>query len=273
MKRMLALAAAVALCTAACIPFKQQPTSLTVMVFNIHAGKDAAGKDSVRAIADLVRSTGPDIVLLQEVDRGTKRSGNVDQLKAFIDLTGYAAEFGRSLDYDGGQYGIAALARGGFVFSDTVPLPVTPLQQRAGGSHEPRAALITVARTRLGTLQAFTTHIDASTGDEYRLQEVAQLLLPIHARLSPDRPVLVGGDFNAEPGSAVVRKLRDAGLRDAWAECWQGEGLTYPADAPRKRIDYVFLTGSLRCTAARVIDTQISDHRPLLVTVTMPRSE
>src|SRR3990170_325977 len=81
MKRMLALAAAVALCTAACIPFKQQPTSLTVMVFNIHAGKDAAGKDSVRAIADLVRSTGPDIVLLQEVDRGTQRSGNVDQFK------------------------------------------------------------------------------------------------------------------------------------------------------------------------------------------------
>jgi endonuclease/exonuclease/phosphatase (EEP) superfamily protein YafD len=79
--------------------------------------------------------------------------------------------------------------------------------------------------------------------------------------------VLVGGDFNAEPDSRVLDRLRAAGLRDAWAECGQGAGLTYPAAAPVKRIDYVFLTGVLACTSARVIDTTISDHRPLLVTV------
>ena len=248
MKGLGILVAAVAVCTAACIPFRHAPTSLNVLVFNIHAGKDAAGKDSVQAISDLVRSLAPDIVLLQEVDRGTKRSGGVDQLKALTDATRYEGAFGRSLDYDGGQYGIAALSRHGFVFDQTVPLPVEPVQQRAGGSHEPRVALVTVARTILGNLQAMTTHIDASTGDEYRLQEVAQLMLPLRARLGPDDPVLVGGDFNAEPNSAVIQKLRDAGLRDAWAECGQGEGLTYPADTPRKRIDYVFLTGSLRCT-------------------------
>jgi endonuclease/exonuclease/phosphatase family metal-dependent hydrolase len=45
------------------------------------------------------------------------------------------------------------------------------------------------------------------------------------------------------------------------------DGLTYPSDRPRKRIDYVFLTGTLRCTAAEVIDTKISDDRPLLVTL------
>lgn len=272
MTRLALLAAAVALGTAACVPFAQGPTSLNVLVFNIHAGKDAAGQGNLQAISDLVRSIGPDVVLIQEVDRGTKRSGNVDQLQVLMDGTGYAGVFGRSLDYDGGRYGIAALSREGFVFDQTLPLPVEPAQQRAGGSHEARTALVTVARTVLGNLQAITTHIDASATDEYRLQEVQQLLLPIRARLALDRPVLVGGDFNAEPGSAVIRTLRDAGLRDAWAECGQGDGFTYPADTPRKRIDYVFLTGSLRCTAARVIDTKISDHRPLLVTVTMPKS-
>ncbi|HEX6976490.1 MAG TPA: endonuclease/exonuclease/phosphatase family protein [Vicinamibacterales bacterium] len=251
------------------MPFRHAPTSLSVLVFNIHAGKDAAGKDSVKAIADLVRSLAPDLVLLQEVDRGTKRSGNVDQLQAFIDNTRYPGVFGRSLDYDGGTYGIAALSRRGFVFDRTWPLPVQPAQQRAGGSHEPRVALLMVAQTALGNLQAATTHIDASGTDEYRLQEAAELLIPVKARLAPDRPVLIGGDFNAEPNSAVIKRLTDAGLRDAWAECGQGDGLTYPAIQPRKRIDYVFLTGSLRCTAARVIDTQISDHRPLLVTFTM----
>ena len=165
MKRLGIFLAAAGLCAAGCIPFKHSPTSLDVLVFNIHAGKDAAGKDSVRGIADLVRALAPDIVLLQEVDRGTKRSGNVDQLKALTDATRYEGAFGRSLDYDGGQYGIAALSRHGFVFQETVPLPVEPVQQRAGGSHEPRVALMTVAHTVLGNLQAMTTHIDASTGD------------------------------------------------------------------------------------------------------------
>ncbi len=78
---------------------------------------------------------------------------------------------------------------------------------------------------------------------------------------------MAGGDFNAEPGSEVHKKVLAAGLRDAWMECGAGDGFTYPADKPVKRIDYLFLTGSLRCTSARVIETTISDHRPLLVTI------
>jgi len=34
-----------------------------------------------------------------------------------------------------------------------------------------------------------------------------------------------------------------------------------------KRIDYLWLSGSLHCAAAAVIDTEVSDHRPLLVTL------
>ena len=173
----------------------------------------------------------------------------------------------RSLDYDGGQYGIGALSKDGFVFSETVPLSVQPAQARAGGSHEPRVGLVATAFTPGGRLQLVNTHLDASADESYRLQEVDGLLNAVRPRVSQTTPVLVAGDFNSEPGSAVVQKLSAAGLRDAWTECGQGDGFTYPADQPTKRIDYVFLTGSLRCTAARVIDTKISDHRPLLITL------
>jgi endonuclease/exonuclease/phosphatase family metal-dependent hydrolase len=261
------LLCAAALYASACMPFVRQDAAIRVLVFNIHAGRDAAGKDNIADLAALVRTTGADVVLLQEVDRGTNRSGHVDQVQALIDATGFSGIFGRSLDYDGGQYGVAALARRGFVFNETVDLPVAPVQTRAGGSHEPRAALVMSAVTRHGRLQAVTTHLDASAEDTYRLQEAALVLNIVRARSSADTPVLVGGDFNAEPDSAVVRRLRDGGLRDAWSECGQGDGFTYPADQPRKRIDYVFLTGNLRCSAAEVIDTKISDHRPLFVTI------
>jgi endonuclease/exonuclease/phosphatase family metal-dependent hydrolase len=261
------VALAAAVYTAACVPFVRKDDSVRVLVFNIHAGKDASGKDNVADVARLIRSTNADVALLQEVDRNTNRSGKVDQLRTLADATGFSAAFGRSLDYDGGQYGIAALARNGFIYDETVGLPVTPLQERAGGSHEPRAALLAVAVSGLGRLQTVNTHLDASGVDSYRRQEVESVLNIVRARLSAVTPVLVAGDFNSEPDSAVVSRFRDTGLRDAWSECGRGDGFTYPADRPTKRIDYVFLGGTLRCTAAEVLDTQVSDHRPLLVTL------
>ena len=58
------------------------------------------------------------------------------------------------------------------------------------------------------------------------------------------------------------------GLRDAWLECAAGDGFTYPDAFPVKRIDYLYTIGSARCSAARVVDTRVSDHRPLLVELT-----
>jgi endonuclease/exonuclease/phosphatase family metal-dependent hydrolase len=181
------IAIAAALYGAACVPFVQKGDSIRVLVFNIHAGKDAGGEDNIADVARLVRSTSADLVLLQEVDRGTNRSGQVDQLQALMDATGFGGAFGRSLDYDGGQYGIAALARNGFIYRETVALPVTPTQERAGGSYEPRAALVAVAVSELGRLQTLNTHLDASAADLYRLQEVEGVLRPCAPGYRPKR--------------------------------------------------------------------------------------
>src|SRR3954462_9257509 len=81
------------------------PGPLRILVYNIHAGKDAAGTPNLQAVAALVKSSGAQIALLQEVDRGTARSGHVDQVAALAKATGYDAAFGPSLlHYDGGEY-------------------------------------------------------------------------------------------------------------------------------------------------------------------------
>ena len=238
-----------------------------VLVFNIHAGKDASSRANLEDIAALIRSTDADVVLLQEVDRGTKRSGYVDQLKILGDLTKYSTAFGRSLDYDGGQYGIAALSRQPISREATEPLPIQPPQPRAGGSYEPRAALTIATSTRIGALTAINTHLDSSKDEHYRLQESAHIAA-MTRRVAREQLLVAGGDFNAEPTSAAYAQVIAAGLKDAWKECGAGDGLTYPADRPVKRIDYLFLAAGLRCSKAEVIDTTVSDHRPLLVTLT-----
>jgi endonuclease/exonuclease/phosphatase family metal-dependent hydrolase len=37
-----------------------------------------------------------------------------------------------------------------------------------------------------------------------------------------------------------------------------------------KRIDYLFLTGDIACSSASVIETRVSDHRPVLIQITLP---
>lgn len=265
--RRLSAACAAALLLAACVrPAPPVPAArdVRVLVYNIHAGKDARGVDNLARVSDLVREVGADVVLFQEVDRGTRRSGGVDQPDVLARTTGFFVAFGKTLDYDGGEYGIAVLSRWPIARATLVRLPVEPPQQRSGGSYEPRGAQHLVIRAPTGELTVVNTHLDASRDDHYRRQEIRTVLATARAA-SP--PVLVGGDLNSTPESEVQAATRTAGLRDAWLECGRGDGLTYPADTPTKRIDYLYLTEGASCASARVLETQASDHRPVLVTV------
>ena len=235
-----------------------------LLVYNIHAGKDVGGGNNLERVADLVREARADVVLLQEVDRGTRRSGNVDQPAVLAARTGFAVAFGKTLDYDGGEYGIAVLSRWPIRHDTLIPLPVEPPQQRSGGSYEPRGAQRVVVRAPGGDVIIVNTHIDASRDDHYRRQEIRTVLAIARDASSA---LLVGGDFNSTPESTVQADAREGGLRDAWLTCGNGDGLTFPATAPVKRIDYLYLTGSATCARAVVLESMASDHRPLLVTV------
>ncbi|HEU4565014.1 MAG TPA: endonuclease/exonuclease/phosphatase family protein [Gemmatimonadaceae bacterium] len=238
--------------------------AMRVLTYNIHAGTDAAGADNIARVADLVRAEGADIVLLQEVDRLTTRSGRVDQIGELARRTGLHAAFGRTLDYQGGEYGIAVLSRWPIVRDTLVHLPITPPQQRAGGSYEPRGALHVVIARGGDTLHVVNTHLDASRDDHYRRQEAAALAGILGGIARGGGTVIAGGDLNSTPDAAILPIIGGAGVRDAWAGCGDGDGFSFPASAPVRRIDYLLLPGGMRCVRARVLDSEASDHRAVL---------
>ena len=268
-RRYLSAFLAIFLCGCAGSPARTR-VELTVMVYNIHAGQDAKGVDNLRRVADLIRSTDTDLALLQEVDVNTQRSGGVDQPRVLAERTGLHAAFGRTLDYQGGQYGVAILSRWPIVHQQLVPLPIDPPQARAGGSYEPRGALRTRIASPFGELVVLNTHLDASGSDMYRRQEVRTVVaLGDSARVS-SRYVIIGGDFNSTPESAVQETMRRSPMRDVWPLCGRGNDLTYPADSAVKRIDYLYLSPALDCEEALVLGVQASDHRPLVVRLRHP---
>ena len=265
------------LAVAACWGYRSNETPLTVLVYNIHAGKDAKGVDNLERVAEIIRNTRADVVLLQEVDKGTTRSGKVDQVARLTQLTGFNGAFGKTLDYQGGDYGIAILSRWAITSDTLVRLPVKPPQLRSGVSYEPRGALVVVTHTPVGPIRFINTHLDPSRADSFRVQEAETVLRLASAEglgiaSVPDSPrsTFIGGDFNAEPESSVHRMVAGSGWTDAFQKCGKGSGLSYPDDKPVKRIDYLFMKGETICRDASVIDTQASDHRPVLFHLAVP---
>ena len=95
----------------------------------------------------------------------------------------------------------------------------------------------------------------------------------------------IAGDFNAKPGSVVLRHLRSdrdgrPGFQDLWRTADQrvGPGATYdtlPWLFGRPRIDFVLARPALRTVRAEITDKvpgriAASDHRPVTAEVVLP---
>lgn len=250
----------------ACSQFWYGPPAapLRVMTFNIHAGKDAKGDDNLGRVAQVILDAKADVVLLQEVDRLTTRSGKVDQVARLDSLTGYNSAFGKTIDYQGGEYGIAVLARWNIVGDTLIHLAIDSSRLRPGEAYEARGVLRVAIAAPNGAIHVLNTHLDATRDDYYRRQQLRTLLTQADSLKDPMRYVIVGGDFNSGPDDAVVAMVRAEGWEDAWRMCGKGQALTYPDDKPVKRIDYLFATSKVKCRSAEVIETNASDHRPVL---------
>jgi len=244
------------------------PTAdLQILVYNMHAGRDDQGVDNLARVADVIRESGADLVLLQEVDRGTERAGGRDQLAELEQATRLHGVFGRTLDFQGGEYGIAILSRWPDMAQVTHALPVTPAQERAGHSYEPRGALQAAVSTPYRVVYLLNTHLDPSPEDTYRLQEAKRVKAIADGLRKAGNTVVIGGDFNSLPDTPTIRLIDSGEFRDSWLGCGMGDGEGYPARDPVKRIDYLFISSDLECMGARVITSNASDHRPVLFSI------
>ena len=255
MRGSLSFVLALLLAAAASARAEPRRVRLNVMSYNIHVGIGMDKRLDLARIADVIRRHRIDIVGLQEVDRGVERTGRVDEMRELARLTGMDYAFAHNLDYQGGQYGVAVLSR----------FPILAIDHRryANRRERERRGFIRVEVEVEGRrLNFVTTHLDYQFLDG-RVFETEQL---VKALEDVRGPLIVTGDFNEEPGVGAYEMMLRAGFADGWTQ-ETAAGLTYPADKPSKRIDYVFHRnlGDDAQTSATVPDTLASDHRPLVV--------
>lgn len=259
---LVALSTLLAGCAIKPSPAPPPPTVFRVMSFNIHHGEGMDRRVDLARLAAIIRAEGADLVALQEVDRGTARTARRDLTAELAVLTGMTGIFSNNFHYQGGEYGNAILSR----------FPVhywTNLHYRMLRPGEQRGLLLAELDVQGRRLLFLNTHIDYRPDDSERLANVEEIAAAVAAH--PGLPVVLAGDFNDLPGSRVWRRLREQ-FHDAWELAGEGDGFTYPADSPRRRIDYVWFapTNALRPRRAWVPETQASDHRPLVVEFAWP---
>ena len=229
--------------------------NLRVMTYNIHVGIGMDKKLDLQRIADVINQQHPDLVGLQEVDRGVKRTQQIDEIAELSKLTRMDYAFAFNLAYQGGQYGVAILSR--------LPIRATEHWHFKNLREAERRGFIRAEVTFHGRkLNFVTTHLDYQF-DDGRLFEAQQLL---NALNDVKGPLIIVGDFNDIPSGRAYRLMQES-FDDAWFRNRNADaGFSFPADKPVKRIDYVFSRRSDAVQAKRVwtVNTLASDHIPVV---------
>ena len=244
-----------------CVPLRQH-THLSVVTFNIHSARSQDRTVDLARIVDALVEWSPDVVLLQEVDRGRLWTGRVDMPAVLGHRLGMDRTFGVNLRRSAvNQYGTAILSRYPILRARNLLLPAPSGTQQRGLLHA------TIDANGL-LLSVYGTHLE-NTSAAARLQQI-RAIEPILA--ADPWPVIFGGDLNASPTSKVVATARSQ-LTDTWRSVGRGPGSTAPARAPRTRIDYLLYRGApgaeIEPLRARVRPRVVSDHLAVQATYRM----
>ncbi|MFC4051570.1 endonuclease/exonuclease/phosphatase family protein [Actinomadura syzygii] len=230
------------------------PGQVRVLSYNIHDAVDQSGRLDPEGIARVIEGQRAQVVLLQEAGRGSLLSGTTDVGVWLSRRLGMKLIWGPAAD---GQFGNAILTS----------LPV----RSSGTGRMPRGDWSQIrgyvwARLAVGatTMDVWSTHLEGGDdrADERR-REVAALL-----RAWGGAPrTLIGGDFNAGPGSREIAALTDGtDLRSVAI----GDDSS-PTTSEGARVDWIFGSDGVLVTDYDVPRSDASNHYPVAVTVRIGR--
>lgn len=241
---------------------------MRVLSYNIHKG--IGGRDRryrIERIVAAIASQSPDIICLQEVDSGVKRSAFHHQPEILADMLGSKLGllehvYQLNVPIGAGGYGNLLLSR-------------YPLETRwdiclRRGWRKPRAAQVVVASTPEGPLRLVNWHLGLS--ERERHWQVRKLLDDDVFNNGDSIPSLIVGDFNDWRNTLAAGPFTEHNFTKlTWPP---KEFRSFPAYMPLGALDKAFARDGLKFDRAKVVQNRItrdaSDHLPLVVDFSLP---
>jgi endonuclease/exonuclease/phosphatase family metal-dependent hydrolase len=235
-----------------------------IVTYNVHRCVGNDRRLDVARIADVLAALNPDIVALQELDVGRRRTNNVDQAHEIAERLEMVCHFHPAFVVEEERYGDSILTSLPERLVKSGPLPGYPRMPAL----EPRGAVWIEVEVGGRPLQVINTHL----GLVPREQQIQAAHLAGPAWLEHKDcqwPAILTGDFNATASSVVYRTLTQR-LQPARRIARRKQpNATFPSPLPVLRIDHHFVSPGIEVEdifapydpLARVA----SDHLPLVM--------
>lgn len=257
---------------------------MRIATFNIEHGEAAVGSErhgevpdakSLVRLADELRALDLDVLCLQEVDQGQRRSGGLNQAEILARELGmhhhrFAAFFQgwvgglrfQPLRSDAGgrmAFGIATLSRLPVAswHVNTMGRAVPKVKTIPGSGWRPsdRFALVDTSRTLLAA-RVITEEGPVAVANTHLVPDIPvakqQLIEVMDSLATLPGPVVLAGDLNLEPRDVVVPSMREFATAH-----------TFSNARPTRQIDHVLGSPEIRVRASGAESLSFSDHRLL----------
>ena len=237
------------------------PGEMAIMTFNIQRCCGSDRKLDIERTAAVITAAQPRFAALQEVDVNVPRTRRIDEPAELARLTGMKATFGKTINMQGGDYGIMLLSKEEPLSVKKVPLP--------GG--EPRLLLL----AEFEDCVVGCTHL--SFGSQKERMDSVPLIREAMAQFK--KPIFICGDWNSGPDSPLLAEMKKflTILSPTDQNTFHGKKPKLNTN-PATCIDYIAIdtahADSIRVEEKVVVqDTDTSDHKPVWVRISAQTPE
>ncbi len=261
-------------------------SSIRLLAYNIAHGRGptdnnwkgtaAEKRNRIQEIAKLLADTKADVVVLNEVDFDSTWSGHQNQAKAIAQAAGfpYWVEH-RNLDvrliYGSLKSGNAILSRYPIVNSKLVRYPALRTSERILAGHK-QGVVCTLQISKSQQLRVLAVHLEHRS-EEIRVQSARKIIETVEESQIPliaigdfnsTLPTLSGAEFDSKRHN-TMKVLLDSKHFAAAPEATPAEwNMTFPSIKPGWTIDWILIPKTWSFSKHRVLDTQLSDHLPVM---------
>ena len=275
------------------IPESKQPEAIRVMSWNVELfriNEHKTNPELKTKMLNLIRSTNPDVICIQEAVVGGKGSINdLDDIQTSLNMPYRHYSYLKRMDYDQNHhFGILIFSRYPIVQKETVVV-----ERHYNGVFQ-------YADLQIGSkkVRVFNMHLqsmkfnndmrkyldDPSLSGEENISK-SKSVLYMFRKSYPKRkkqsdaireaiakspyPVIVCGDFNDGPNSYAYATI-GRGLTNTFHARGSGLGSTYNGISPTLRIDNIFASPAFQVDYFQKINVTLSDHYPIVTDLRLP---
>jgi endonuclease/exonuclease/phosphatase family metal-dependent hydrolase len=235
---------------------ERQPIRL--LTLNAHQGFNALRRrQALPRIREALRSSGADLVFLQEIGVAAGSETPVSQYELLADTVWPQHAYGRNAVVTGGHHGNALLSKFPIARWQNVDISV--------GRAERRGMLHCVVDVTPASPALHAVCLHLALRESHRRYQVGRLLEFIAAEVPQDSPLVVAGDFNDWRGRAHARLSQPGLLEEINASATGQPARTFPASYPILRLDRIYVR-NLRHRPLSLPQwpwSKLSDHVPL----------